>query len=321
MIIPGFGGFIGNYTPARIDKITGTFYPPVKLISFNRNLNHNDGLLIKVISEKKGLNYGDARNIAEEFVSGIRKKLDRGEIAEFEKIGVFSNNKEGNLQFEPDTTVNYHPDSFGLEAFTCSPLENYDLRKRISGNGINHPARQYKLRKYIWRAAVILPIAAALVYVSVETDFFRNKIETVSLNPLVTAELDNNKAVVEQEIAANIINESISSIDESKASGNESNDEIVNPVIENTTPSIGSSTPVIENVSTYYIITGSFKSVENAGKQVSQLQSEGFNPELITAENGFYRVCALKCNNLSAAVSKKDSLLKKFPTAWISGKK
>ncbi len=50
VIVPGFGGFIGNYTPARIDKRTGTFYPPVKQISFNRNLNHNDGLLVGKIS-------------------------------------------------------------------------------------------------------------------------------------------------------------------------------------------------------------------------------------------------------------------------------
>ncbi len=51
VIVPGFGGFIGNYTPARIDKSTSTFYPPVKQISFNRNLNHNDGLLVGRISD------------------------------------------------------------------------------------------------------------------------------------------------------------------------------------------------------------------------------------------------------------------------------
>ena len=50
VIIPGFGGFIGNYNPAHIDKNSGTFYPPVKQISFNRNLNHNDGLLVGRIS-------------------------------------------------------------------------------------------------------------------------------------------------------------------------------------------------------------------------------------------------------------------------------
>ena len=78
VIIPGFGGFIGNYSPARIDKSSSTFHPPVKQISFNRNLNHNDGLLIGKISESSGLNYGDARNIVDEFVNNVRKRLEKG---------------------------------------------------------------------------------------------------------------------------------------------------------------------------------------------------------------------------------------------------
>ena len=76
VVVPGFGGFIGNYTPARIDKSTGTFYPPVKQISFNRNLNHNDGLLVGRISFTSKINYADARDLVEEFVTDVRKKLE-----------------------------------------------------------------------------------------------------------------------------------------------------------------------------------------------------------------------------------------------------
>ena len=115
----GIWRFIGNYTPARIDKSTGTFYPPVKQISFNRNLNHNDGLLIGRISGSSGINYGDARNIVEEFVARFEGKLEKGEKVVFDNIGRFVNNQEGNIQFEPDRNVNYHLDSYGLESFQC----------------------------------------------------------------------------------------------------------------------------------------------------------------------------------------------------------
>jgi nucleoid DNA-binding protein len=114
VIVPGFGGFIGNYNPARIDKSTSTFYPPVKQISFNRNLSHNDGLLVGRISESAKVNYGDARNLVEEYVASLKKKLEKGEKIVFDNIGSFINNQEGNIQFEPDTSVNYHLDSFGL---------------------------------------------------------------------------------------------------------------------------------------------------------------------------------------------------------------
>ena len=171
VIVPGFGGFIGNYTPARIDKSTSTFYPPVKLISFNRNLNHNDGLLVGRISDHAKLSYGDARNIVEEFVAGMRRKLEKGEKVVFDNIGSFINNQEGNVQFEPDRNVNYHLDSYGLESFQFSPLESYDIRKRIAKHIDKDPVKRASTRKVIWRAAaVIIPLLALMVAVPLKTD-------------------------------------------------------------------------------------------------------------------------------------------------------
>jgi hypothetical protein len=51
------------------------------------------------------------------------------------------------------------------------------------------------------------------------------------------------------------------------------------------------------------------------------LKEEGFSPEIITADNGFYRVCAIRCYDLKTAVTKKDSIEKKFPGSWVSRKK
>ncbi len=53
----------------------------------------------------QSINYGDARNIVEEFVAGMRRKLEKGEKVVFDNIGSFINNQEGNVQFEPDRNV------------------------------------------------------------------------------------------------------------------------------------------------------------------------------------------------------------------------
>ena len=45
----------------------------------------------------------------------------------------------------------------------------------------------------------------------------------------------------------------------------------------------------------FYIVTGSFKSEENARSQADMLKSEGFMPEIVIAPNGFYRVSAMVC--------------------------
>jgi nucleoid DNA-binding protein len=306
VIVPGFGGFVGNYAPARIDKETGTFYPPVKQISFNRNLNHNDGLLVGRISLSSKINYGDARTIVEEFVAGLRKKLEKGERVVFDNIGSFINNHEGNVQFEPDKNVNYHLDSYGLESFQCFPLEGYDVRKRISRHIDHDPVKQTSVRKILWRAAIIIPLLALIVAVPLKTDLFRSKVETTTMNPLVTAEFENNKKAV----------------DESNS--------LESPVIEaNTAPaSVGETNTVKEEIvpaatesASYFVITGSFKSRENAVSQVDMLRAEGFDPEIVNTENGFYRVCAIACNDIHTAITKKDSIVEKFPGTWVSKKK
>ena len=301
VIVPGFGGFIGNYNPARIDKNSGTFYPPVKQISFNRNLNHNDGLLIGKISGSSNINYGDARNLVDEFVSDLLRKLEKGEKVVFDNIGSFVNNQEGNVQFEPDRSANYHLDSYGLESFQWLPLEGYDVRKRILRHAGKDIVRQTSIRKVLWRAAVIIPLISVLVLVPLKTDFFKTKIEATTLNPLVTAEFEHNKK----------------SIDEGFKEESGKIEENVKPISEE--PAVPeTNVPVAIDLDVYCLITGSFKSEENAISQVTILKAEGFAPEIFTAPNGFFRVSAIRCSNLKTALVKKDSISKKFPGSWVS---
>ena len=297
VIIPGFGGFIGNYTPARIDKNTSTFYPPVKQISFNRNLNHNDGLLVGRISGSAKISYGDARNMVEEFVTSLRKKLDRGEKVNFDNIGSFSNNQEGNIQFEPDRNVNYHLDSYGLDSFQFLPLEGYDVRKRISRHIDKGPVHRPAMRKVLWGAAIIVPLLAVIVAITFRPDFFKLKVETGNLNPLVTAEFENNKkAVDDTELSLPAMPE-------------ENNIQPVKPAAE--------AAPAVEPEYNYCLITGSFKTRSNAENQAETLKEEGFTPEIMNGPNGFYRVSAMRCADLSEAIGKKDSISKKFPGTWV----
>lgn len=304
VIVPGFGGFIGNYTPARIDRNSGTFYPPVKRISFNRNLNHNDGLLVGKISGTSGINYGDARNLVEVFVGDILRKLEKGEKVVFQYIGTFVNNQEGNIQFEPDGNANYHLDSYGLESFQWLPVEGYDLRKRISNHSGKDPVRQTSLKRILWGAAVVIPVLTLLIVVPLKTDLFKAKVETTTLNPLMAAELEDNKKVVD----ADITNESVKP------------EEKIAPLVS-VPVRPETVAPVKVETNEYCLITGSFKSEENADSQVNILKEEGFSPEIIVAPNGFYRVSAMRSNDLTAASVKKDSISKKYPGAWILRKK
>jgi len=295
VIIPGFGGFIGNYSPARIDKSSSTFHPPVKQISFNRNLNHNDGLLIGKISESSGLNYGDARNIVDEFVNNVRKRLAKGEKIIFDNIGSFQNNQEGSLQFEPDPSVNYYLDSYGLGPFQFLPLEGYDVRKRITAYSDKGPLRNSSTRKILWRAALAVPLIALMIAIPLKTDVFKFKVEASNLNPLTNARLESNLKALDESIAIEMSPSAEAEIEIAESS--------IAP-------------PETENIS-YYLITGSFQLKENADHQAGILRSEGYSAEVISAPNGFFRVSAICCNDLDEALINREILLKKYPGTWV----
>jgi nucleoid DNA-binding protein len=302
VIVPGFGGFIGNYTPARIDRTTSTFYPPVKQISFNRNLNHNDGLLVGRISESRGINYGDARALVEQFVEETRKRLSRGERVKFEHIGSFMNNHEGNVQFEPDRESNYHLNSYGLLPFQFHPLEEYDVRKRVTRHSGRQPVTSSVIRKYLWRAAIIIPIAGALATIPFTTGIFKGKTQQTALNPLSGIEFESSGVVTDKK-PVYVSPEIILPVKDSVSDENKSAVEQLNPVAV---------------AVQYHVITGSFKSESNASALIGKLSAEGYTPELLNGPNGFYRVSAIKCTSLSEALRKKESIGSKYSGSWIA---
>lgn len=291
VIVPGFGGFIGNFTPARLDQKTGVYYPPLKQISFNRNLSHNDGLLIGRISMVTGLNYADSRRLVEEFAGEIITKLASGKQVVFDHIGTFANNHENNVQFEPEPGINYYPGSFGLEPFQWNPPKEYDVRKKVAGRIFKEPVRLNPGRKNLWRAAILVPVLALLIAVPFRTGLFRSGVEATSLNPLVTAEFENNRIAIEEAVKA-----------EPPADL---------PVIDEFPPA------PVEAVQ-YSIITGSFKSEENALSHIRELKSDGYEPVMQKASNGFIRVTAMTCNSKEKAVQTCDSISGKFPGAWVT---
>jgi len=301
VILPGFGGFIGNYAPAHCDKTTNTFHPPAKLISFNRNLSHNDGLVTGTVSAKTGLGYSDARNLVGEFVDEVKKKLEKGEKVVFEQIGSFTTNSEGNYVFEPDRELNFNLQAYGLASFTFAPLAGISQSGKIKSDEAD-VIKIRRLRKYLWRAAVIIPLAGALVAVPFTTDIFRTRTQNTSLYP-VTAVTETAKPESETANENKIPEAALNTV---TSDVNMNTDAVRLPSAD--------ETPATES---YYVIAGSFRLRENADVLAGALKVEGFDPVVIDGPNGFFRVSAKKCSSLDEAVKVKNTLTARYPGAWV----
>ena len=138
VIIPDFGGFICNYRSAYIDETTGVICPPGKDILFNRNLTHNDGLLVNWIADKENISYDKATKQLILFCEDLKIRLNQKQRIVFGDIGVFSTDRRFNIIFEPGKN-NFFSEAYGMEAIETAPAE---LSEKLKPLGINTPTNR-----------------------------------------------------------------------------------------------------------------------------------------------------------------------------------
>jgi nucleoid DNA-binding protein len=122
VILPGFGGFITSYAPARIHPRQHTMTPPGKDILFNSRLQRNDGLLANYIADVEDIRYQEAVDQLQEFVDSCFTVLQNNNELTFDNIGRFVRNDEGNLEFTPSHQINFLNDSYGMTMVVAPPV-------------------------------------------------------------------------------------------------------------------------------------------------------------------------------------------------------
>lgn len=245
VIIPGLGAFLANYTSASIDVGSNTFYPPGKTISFNRQLQTNDGLLANYVASVEGISYELALQRIRNFTGSLSLKLSKGEHVSLDSIGEFSLTPENKIQFLPFDTENFNITSFGLSTFVSSEILR-DLQE-------TQPAAPQKTRvngtpnknvaPFIKYAAVGL-IAFAL------SGLTGLKIYEGSVQEHNFAQKQKANTKLEKQIQQATF--SISS---------------PLPTLE---------VPVIKQSGKYHVVAGAFRVKENAERKVAQLHKKGF---------------------------------------------
>ena len=327
VIIPGFGGFVGNYQAATVHPTMHLFMPPSKHIVFNRNLKSNDGLLANELVNDGIGNYNEALKSIESYVKDAEKILHDGKRLTIEKVGSLYFDIEKNLQFEADTTINYLLDSYGLSSVQSFPIRRetiYSGRELKKDHPLIEaiPITRNNYKKYIWRAAVLIPLVGLGLWISLNTQVFdRVHVSLDSLNPF--------KASTEQSFQPATANKNTEptkvSISTTETSTNTANEVKSEPAIvpENTNTNINpapiAANPVLETTKgNFFIIGGCFKVLDNANRMVDDLKSRGFNASICGQnDNGLTRVAINSYASQEEAATALAAIKMQNPNAWI----
>ncbi|MEO9512952.1 MAG: SPOR domain-containing protein [Flavobacteriaceae bacterium] len=131
VVVPGFGAFLAHGKSAEINTTTNTLLPPSKTVSFNAQLSENDGLLVSHIAKVKHLGYEELLEEIENEGALWHKKLRQGDCIELFGIGKLWLNEAQKIQFQPEYKTNYLTSSFGLSAFTATPIQREVLKEEV----------------------------------------------------------------------------------------------------------------------------------------------------------------------------------------------
>lgn len=122
VIVPNFGGFVSRNYSSGFSKGNNLLYPQSKHILFNRNLLHNDGLLVSALVEKTGVSYHEAERSVADYKDYLQSLLSAKKRFELDNIGLLYIDGENSLRFEAKTDVNFLLDSFGFEPVIANEL-------------------------------------------------------------------------------------------------------------------------------------------------------------------------------------------------------
>ncbi|MDG5491152.1 SPOR domain-containing protein [Psychroserpens sp. SPM9] len=290
VIVPQFGAFLTHRVSAKVHDTTHSFYPPKKVLSFNEQLQTNDGLLANYIAEIEKVPYPVAVEKIAKQVKAIKSYLIEGETIALQNIGDLILNTEGKVNFEPSQHINYLTDAFGLSQFTSSEITREVYKEQVEtieeAIPLTITPETRTSRPYLRYAAIAL--IALTIGGFAASKFYGNQIES------------------HNEIAQDEANEQLDAqIQEATF------------IIDSPLPA---ATLTVEKPSgNYHIVAGAFRVEANSDKKVQQLRTQGFKARKIGVNRyGLHEVVYSSHTDRIEALKALRSIKRtNNPDAWL----
>lgn len=343
VILPEFGGFVGDYIAAKINAENNVLNPPVKYVLFNKHLTNNDGLLINSIAKRERISYAEASIRLTNFITEIKSGLDQKNRFEVGEVGFFYLDSAKKVCFK-HAGKNYSLRNFGLPQFKMEELAvDTVVRKEV----VDAPQKKTKVielkeadtkpedikrRNYWWVAAALLPIAFYSTWIPLKTNLLTDssKFQLSELNPFTYQKADRNYSnqisiqpdVKKAEIPQNEIPKdeySLFELDETTTYVVKPLIEVEEVKVETTYVEVKKVEEVTKNSSKkgYYVIGGCFSKKSNAENMVSDYITKGYDAEIVDINKDLYRVSISKKNSRKAAKALLKELKKEGVSTWI----
>lgn len=304
VVVPSFGAFLTQIKPAFLQADSNTFFPPSKTVSFNSQLQTNDGLLVSHIAQEEGKTYDEVLKELEQLASLWSRTLRREGTLRMFPLGVFRRNGEGKLSFEPEEKNNFLTSSFGLSPVRANPVIREVLKEEVAEVEQRIPFTFTPERRKIvglhpvfkYAAIALLALTAGVSAYTFNQDF---KISDAQVR--ADAQKEVNRQIQEATFFSNSPLELPS---------------LTLEVAQEETP-VSEDADIAE--ARHHIIAGAFRVRANADKKIRQLKRRGFEARYIGQNAyGLHQVAYASFVDADEALEKlKEIKLQVSRDAWL----
>lgn len=341
VIVPNFGGFVSRNYNSNFNKGSNILYPQSKQILFNKNLIHNDGLLVSALMQQNNSTSVDAAKAIEDYKDYIQSLLVAKKRFELNNIGLLYIDAENTLRFEPKSDVNFLLDAFGFEPVIANELiiepEKQVVVKQFEDRKITieQPVRVAK-KSYakIATLAIGVPVTLAFLLFAAYSKPMKPILQS-SFNPFYTPEktylpssFNSHKSIVIESIEKQSLlmdangfanfkltpngNVLVASLNDSASVADKTN--VVKPMLISS-----KSNNTFDGK--YQVVMGCFGVEENANKLIAELKAKNIIAGISGVNNkGLHVVSCGGFNSRNEAATVLATIKSNFPNAWVMAK-
>jgi hypothetical protein len=332
VVIPQFGGFVTqvHFSKYLIEKNILT--PPGKIISFNKQLRQNDGVLSFWLQNELNVTPEIALKHLTEFSDYCSQVLRTKRRLNLENLGFFYLDLENNMCFEPKNDSNYLLDSFGLTPVILNELPQLAVEKKET-EFVDRQLEPLKQelpvkRKRNLRPLAYLALGGSILFFSLAALVTINKSE----GPLLSGIFNNDAARTYKPLA---YSELVLQKTDAETKAYVPNSEGIAVIDINTNKSIavnvnenaGSAKEEVHHVAKtrnykyagkFQIVLGCFNEKNNAEKMIRKLKRDNVKAGIsgINAR-GMHVVSCAGFETKDSALTFLQEIKANFPNAWV----
>jgi len=355
VIVPGLGCFVSKNIASTYKNSDQSFQPPQKSIEFDELRKLDDGLLANHIAKSEGIPLRDAKDAIRDFVRECIRDLNDGKRIKLMNIGLLSLDKDGKTKFDPENSVNFRADTYGMTKVRSPEIKRKttEVKKPVEKT-VTEPkkaAEQKTTNNVRSKTETAKPPPPPKQYTGKTVlekaepskEKKRNRVTAWGWIGIIIALIVifcGTIYIVNPEFAKGVYNKYSDIIFQSQQGEDPGDDIADTTAVEGSTDSTlvpeemtGNTEAELPDTddnnqevtpassSKFYLISGSFKIYDNAINQSKLYSSKGYNTRIIE-KDGHYLVSIKEFNTEDEAIQDKGSLkMNENINTWVYQKK